>query len=59
MNKKEYFGIKLYVELGYLKVERVLIKLMLYDEFYDEFKEFIKYGDFVLDVYNKIYLLIL
>ncbi|AGX42114.1 DNA primase [Clostridium saccharobutylicum] len=59
MNKKEYFGTKLYVEPGYLKAERVLIKLMLYDEFYDELKESVKYGDFVLDAHNKIYSLIL
>lgn len=59
MNKKEYFGTKLYVEPGYLKAERALIKLMLDDEFYDELKENIKSGDFVLDSHNKIYSLIL
>lgn len=59
MNKKEYFGTKLYVEPGYLKAEKALIKLMLNDEFYDELKENIKYGDFVLESHNKIYSLIL
>lgn len=59
MNKKEYFGTKLYVEPGYLKAGRALIKLMLNDEFYDELKENIKSGDFALDSHNKIYSLIL
>ena len=36
MNKKEDFGTKLYVEPGYLKAEKSLLKLMLNDEYYDE-----------------------
>lgn len=59
INKKEYFGTKLYVEPGYLKAERALIKLMLKDEFYDELKSVIKPGDFVIESHNKIYSLIL
>ena len=59
MNKKEYFGTKLYVEPGYLKAERALIKLMLNDGFYDDIRENIKSGDFVLESHNKIYSLIL
>ena len=59
MNKKEYFGTKLYVEPGYLKAERALIKLMLKDEFYDELKNVIKLGDFIIESHNKIYSLIL
>ncbi len=59
MNKKEDCGTKLYVEPGYLKAERTLIKLMLEDEYFDELKELIKIGDFVLDSHNKIYSLIL
>lgn len=59
MNKKEDYGTKLYVEPGYLKAERTLIKLMFEDEYFDELREVIKVGDFVLDSHNKIYSLIL
>ncbi|MGM9933874.1 DNA primase [uncultured Clostridium sp.] len=59
MNKKEDYGTKLYVEPGYLKAERTLIKLMFEDEYFDELRELIKVGDFVLDSHNKIYSLIL
>lgn len=59
MNKKADYGTKLYVEPGYLKAERTLIKLMFTDEYFDELKELIKVGDFVLDSHNKIYSLIL
>jgi len=59
MNKKEYFRTKLYVEPGYLKAERALIKFMLADEFYDELKNVIEFGDFIIESHNKIYSLIL
>lgn len=59
MNKKADYGTKLYVEPGYLKAERTLIKLMFQDEYFDELQELIKVGDFVLDSHNKIYSLIL
>ncbi|WP_297427032.1 DNA primase [Clostridium sp.] len=59
VNKKEYVGTKLYVEPGYLKAERALLKLMFKDEFYDELKNIIKLGDFVIESHNKIYSLIL
>jgi len=59
MNKKEYFRTKLYVEPGYLKAERALIKFMLTDEFYDELNNVIKLGDFIIESHNKIYSLIL
>ena len=59
MNKKEENGTKLYVEPGYLKAERALLKLILEDDFYDELKEVIKEGDFILKSHNKIYSLIL
>ncbi len=59
MNKKEYFGTKLYVEPGYLKAERGLMKLMLKEEFFDIVSSYIKQGEFVLDSHNKIYSLIL
>ena len=35
MNNKEENGTKLYVEPGYLKAERSLLKLMLKDEYFD------------------------
>lgn len=59
MNKKEENGTKLYVEPGYLKAERALLKLILEDDFYDELKEVIKEGDFIVESHNKIYSLIL
>lgn len=59
VNKKEYFGTKLYVEPGYLKAERALLNLMLRDKFYEELKGAIKLGDFVIESHNKIYSLIL
>jgi len=59
VNKREYFGTKSYVEPGYLKAERALIKFMFKDEFYDELKDLIKPGDFVIESHNKIYSLIL
>ena len=59
MNKKEENGTKLYVEPGYLKAERALLKLILEDDFYEELKEVIKEGDFILESHNKIYSLIL
>ena len=59
MNKKEENGTKLYVEPGYLKAERALLKLILEGDSYDELKEIIKEGDFILESHNKIYSLIL
>lgn len=59
MNKKEYFGTKLYVEPAYLKAERALLKLMFKEEVYNELNNIIKPGDFVIESHNKIYSLIL
>lgn len=59
MNKKADYGTKLYVEPGYLKAERTLIKLMFKEDYFQELNELIKVGDFVLDSHNKIYSLIL
>lgn len=59
MNKKEYAGTKLYVEPAYLKAERALLKLMFKDEFYEELKNVINLGDFIIEPHNKIYSLIL
>lgn len=59
MNKKGDYGTKLYVEPGYLKAERILIKLMIDDKYSDGLLELINVGDFVLKSHNKIYSLIL
>lgn len=59
MNKKGYTGTKLYVEPGYLKAERALLKLMIKDEFHEELKSVINLGDFIIEPHNKIYSLIL
>lgn len=59
MNKKADYGTKLYVEPGYLKAERTLIKLMFDENYFQELSELIKVGDFALDSHNKIYSLIL
>ncbi|MDR3597009.1 DNA primase [Clostridium sp.] len=59
VNKKGIYGTKLYIEPAYLKAERALLKLMFNDESYDELKNIINVGDFVIDSHNKIYSLIL
>lgn len=59
MNKREYTGTKLYVEPAYIKAERALLKLMFKDEFYEELKNVINLGDFIIEPHNKIYSLIL
>lgn len=59
VNKREYTGAKLYVEPGYLKAERALLKLMLKDEFLEELKSVINLGEFIIEPHNKIYSLIM
>lgn len=59
VNKREYAGTKLYVEPAYLKAERALLKLMFKDEYYEELKNVINLGDFIIEPHNKIYSLIL
>ncbi|AOR22999.1 DNA primase [Clostridium taeniosporum] len=59
VNKKEYFGTKLYVEPAYLKAERALLKLMLNEDTYDQIKDSMILDDFILDSHKKIYSLIL
>ncbi|WP_160686203.1 DNA primase [Clostridium sp. C2-6-12] len=58
-NKKESTATKLYIEPAYLKAERALLKLMFKDEFYEELKNVINFGDFIIEPHNKIYSLIL
>ncbi|MDR5586632.1 MULTISPECIES: DNA primase [Clostridium] len=59
VNKKEYFGTKLYIEPAYLKAERALLKLMLNEEIYDQIKDSMSLEDFILDSHKRIYSLIL
>lgn len=59
VNKKEYFGTKLYVEPAYVKAERALLKLMLNEETYSQIKNNMNLEDFILDSHKKIYSLII
>lgn len=59
MNKKGYFGTKLYVEPAYVKAERALIKLMIDYDLYDEIVDNLNEDDFILDSHKKIYSLII
>ena len=58
MNKKEEYGTKLYVEPGYVKAEKSLIKLMLEDDYYEEIVSNISSDDFISKSYAKIFNLI-
>ena len=58
MNKKEEFGTKLYVEPGYIKAEKSLIKLMLYEDYYNEIIENISSDDLNSKAHAKIFNLI-
>ena len=58
MNKKEYFGTKLYVEPAYLKAERSLLKLMMDEEYYLNIISILNEDDFILQAHKDIYLLI-
>lgn len=58
VNKKEEFGTKLYVEPGYLKAEKALIKLMLDEDFYGEIVNNISSEDLISNSYSKIFNLI-
>ncbi|MBS6006462.1 MAG: DNA primase [Clostridium baratii] len=58
MNKKEEFGTKLYVEPGYVKAEKSLIKLMLDEDYYNEIIENISSDDLNSKAHAKIFDLI-
>lgn len=58
MNKKEEFGTKLYVEPGYVKAEKSLIKLMLDEDYYNEIIENISSDDLNSKTHAKIFNLI-
>lgn len=58
MNKKEEIGTKLYVEPGYIKAEKSLIKLMFKKEYYDEIIKDLSEEDLNLDAHKKIFRLI-
>lgn len=58
MNNKEEIGTKLYVEPGYLKAEKSLIKLMFKEKYFGEIINEISPDDFNLDAHKKIFTLI-
>ena len=58
MKKKEENGTKLYVEPGYLKAEKSLLKLMLDNEYYEHIIKNLKEEDLNLDAHKKIFKLI-
>ena len=58
MNKKEYFGTKLYVEPAYLKAERSLLKLMMDEDYYLNIVSILNEDDFILQAHKDIYLLL-
>lgn len=58
MNKKEEYGTKLYVEPGYVKAEKSLIKLMLEDDCYEEITLNISSDDLNSKAHAKIFNLI-
>jgi DNA primase len=55
MNKKEEIGTKLYVEPGYIKAEKSLIKLMFNDEYYEGIIKTLSIEDFNLEAHKKIF----
>jgi DNA primase len=58
MNKKGENGTKLYVEPGYLKAEKSLLKLMLNNEYYESIIKTLSVEDFNLDSHKKIFSLL-
>jgi len=58
MNKKEENGTKLYVEPGYLKAEKSLLKLMLNNEYYKSIIKTLSLEDFNIDSHKKIFSLL-
>lgn len=58
MNKKEEYGTKLYVEPGYIKAEKSLIKLMLEDDCYEDITLNISSDDLNSKAHEKIFNLI-
>ncbi|GAB6169656.1 DNA primase [Clostridium carnis] len=55
MNNKEYNGTKLYVEPGFLKAERSLIKLSLEDDYFDYINELLNQDELVLPEHKEIF----
>ncbi|MBX7310105.1 DNA primase [Clostridium chauvoei] len=58
MNNKEYNGIKLYVEPGFLKAERSLMKLMLEDDYFEYIINILKEEDLILEEHKEIFSII-
>ncbi|MBX7305163.1 DNA primase [Clostridium chauvoei] len=58
MNNKEYNGTKLYVETGFLKAERSLMKLMLEDDYFEYIINILKEEDLILEEHKEIFSII-
>lgn len=58
VNKKEEFRTELYLEPAYLKAERILVKLMFQDEYFDFILKNILEDELFLEVHKKIFKLI-
>ncbi|MDU1313617.1 MAG: DNA primase [Clostridium septicum] len=58
MNNKEYNGTKLYVEPGFLKAERSLMKLMLEDDYFEYIINILKEEDLILNEHKEIFSII-
>ncbi|MBX7290102.1 DNA primase [Clostridium chauvoei] len=58
MNNKEYNGTKLYVEPGFLKAERSLMKLMLEDDYFEYIINILKEEDLILEEHKEIFSII-
>lgn len=57
-NNKEESGTKLYVEPGFLKAERSLLKLMFKDEYFDYIVSIITEDDLILPEHKEIFTII-
>lgn len=57
-NKKEENGTKLYVEPGFLKAGRSLLKLMLKEEYFDYIVSILKEDDLILPEHKEIFKII-
>lgn len=56
VNKMDNYGHKLYLEQGYIKAERAILKIMLSnDEFYNYIIKKFHESDFILDSHKKIF----
>lgn len=56
VNKMDNYGHKLYLEQGYIKAERAILNLMIFnDDYYEYIVKRIHANDFILDSHKKIF----